>query len=268
MGRGRRRTAGVGLALVTALVTALGGSLSGCSDLRAQLDGAEAPADPDRSWTRLPPVLETVEWAATDGLVSVVVRNDDDRVLRTAEASLRALDSDGALLGTYGISSMGGDSACCTVLSLAPGQEFGLYFAVGPGADRIDEVELTYSRLAWGGDGEVPAGDPSAAPAQDAADTGVLRARAIDTVIQRDQTVVIATVRVGARDLPRALVQAVLRGPDGTLVAVVTGRWSCLAAQSRRRLRMELFQPVPVGTEVDTVTVRPLEDTVSPRCAI
>ena len=248
------------LGLACAAVAVAIGS-SGCSDLRAQLEGAEV-VEPsvDASYAALPTVLETAEWSETDGLVSVIVRNDNDRDLRTAEVTMTARDENGEVLGTYGTSSMGGDSSCCTVQSLAPGEEFGLYFAVGEGSDRIDDVELTYSRLTW-------AQKPSGSPSPEASDGTAVRARATDFVIQQDQTVVRATVEVGEEDIPRALVQAVLRGRSGKLIAVVTGRWSCFEADSTRRIRMELFQPVPLGTGVDSVSIRPIGDAVAPRCS-
>ena len=248
------------LGLACASVAVAIGS-SGCSDLRAQLEGAEV-VEPsvDASYAALPTVLETAEWSETDGLVSVIVRNDNDRDLRTAEVTMTARDENGEVLGTYGTSSMGGDSSCCTVQSLAPGEEFGLYFAVGEGSDRIDDVELTYSRLAW-------AQKPSGSPSPEASDGTAVRARATDFVIQQDQTVVRATVEVGEEDIPRALVQAVLRGRSGKLIAVVTGRWSCFEADSTRRIRMELFQPVPLGTGVDSVSILPIGDAVAPRCS-
>ena len=248
------------LGLACAAVAVAIGS-SGCSDLRAQLEGAEV-VEPsvDASYAALPTVLETVEWSETDGLVSVIVRNDNDRDLRTAEVTMTARDENGEVLGTYDTSSMGGDSSCCTVQSLAPGEEFGLYFAVGEGSDRIDDVELTYSRLTW-------AQKPSGSPSPEASDGTAVRARATDFVIQQDQTVVRATVEVGEEDIPRALVQAVLRGRSGKLIAVVTGRWSCFEADSTRRIRMELFQPVPLGTGVDSVSIRPIGDAVAPRCS-
>lgn len=264
------------LGLACAAVAVAIGS-SGCSDLRAQLEGAEV-VEPsvDASYAALPTVLETAEWSVTDGLVSVIVRNDTDRDLRTAEVTMTARDENGEVLGTYGTSSMGGDSSCCTVQSLAPGEEFGLYFAVGEGADRIDDVELTYSRLAWAqkpsGSPSPDAGDGAADGATDgaadgAADGAQVNARATDFVIQQDQTVVRATVEVGEEDIPRALVQAILRGRSGKLIAVVTGRWSCFEADSTRRIRMELFQPVPLGTGVDSVSIRPIGDAVAPRCS-
>lgn len=251
----------LGLACV-AVAVAIGSS--GCSDLRAQLEGAEVVSPSlDSSYAAVPTVLETSEWSVTDGLVSVIVRNDSDRDLRTAEVTMTARDDNGEVLGTYGASSMGGDSACCTVQALAPGEEFGLYFAVGEGSERIDDVELTYSRLSW-------AQEPSDSPAPDGAEGPErpdVRARATDFVIQQQQTVVRATVEVGDEDIPRALVQAVLRGRSGKLIAVVTGRWSCFEADTTRRIRMELFQPVPLGTGVDSVSIRPLTDAVAPRCS-
>ncbi len=252
------------LGLACAAVAVAIGS-SGCSDLRAQLEGAEV-VEPsvDASYAALPTVLETAEWSVTDGLVSVIVRNDTDRDLRTAEVTMTARDEHGEVLGTYGTSSMGGDSSCCTVQSLAPGEEFGLYFAVGEGSDRIDDVELTYSRLAWA---QKPSGSPSPSSSEGAAGGAEVNARATDFVIQQDQTVVRATVEVGEEDIPRALVQAILRGRSGKLIAVVTGRWSCFEADSTRRIRMELFQPVPLGTGVDSVSIRPIGDAVAPRCS-
>lgn len=230
-------------------------SLSACSDLQAQMDGAELMTDDLPASARVPEVLATTEWAETEGLVSVVVRNDDDRTLTTAEATMTAYDAEGAVVGTYDTTTMAGDSACCTVLSLAPGEDFGLYFAVGPGAERIEEIALDYGRIAWAAAGE-----------DDASTTGSAVAVPRATILDPDRTLVRAVVDVGGADLPRALVQAVLRGRSGKLIAVVTGRWSCLESGSRRAITMELFQPVPVGTSVDTVTVRPLDDQVEPRC--
>ena len=249
------------LGLACAAVAVAIGS-TGCSDLRAQLEGAEVVSPSlDSSYAAVPTVLETTEWSVTDGLVSVIVRNDSGRDLRSAEVTMTARDANGEVLGTYGASSMGGDSACCTVQALEPGEEFGLYFAVGEGSDRINDVELTYSRLAW-------AQQPSSSPTPDGAapERPDVRARATDFVIQQQQTVVRATVEVGDEDIPRALVQAVLRGRSGKLIAVVTGRWSCFEADTTRRIRMELFQPVPLGTGVDSVSIRPLTDAVAPRC--
>ena len=187
------------LGLACAAVAVAIGS-SGCSDLRAQLEGAEV-VEPsvDASYAALPAVLETAEWSVTDGLVSVIVRNDTDRDLRTAEVTMTARDENG--------------------------------------------------EVAEGSDG------------------AEVNARATDFVIQQDQTVVRATVEVGEEDIPRALVQAILRGRSGKLIAVVTGRWSCFEADSTRRIRMELFQPVPLGTGVDSVSIRPIGDAVAPRCS-
>jgi len=223
---------------------------SGCSTIRAQVDGSTRA---DSASIELAPVLETAEWAVNDGLVSVMVRNDDSRVLRTATVALQGVDADGVLVGVWDTDTMAGESACCTVLDLEPGEEFGLYFAVGRDAERIDEVELSFTEISW-----AKAGAEAAEP--------VAAALPQDTMLGPDRTVVTARVETGDQDVPRALVQAVLRGRAGKLIAVVTGRWSCFEAGEERRIRMELFQRVPVGTAVDTVTVDRLDSGPQPTC--
>lgn len=236
--------------LVAATTAAL---LSGCTDLQAQIEGRElSERQPD---SLAPPVLATEEWAASDGLVSVIVRNDDDRVLATAEVTLTGIDAEGQLVGTWGGSAMAGDTACCTVVDLGPGEEYGLYFAAGEDAERVDEVELEFANIAWGG---VPDAD------REPAVTGT----GVRAVLERERTVVRAVLDVGVDDVPRAVVQAILRGRSGKLIAVVTGRWSCLEAGTTRRIQMELFQPVPPGTGVDSVVVRPLEEGLQPSCVL
>ena len=243
--RVRQLAVGAVALVLTGLLT------SGCSTIRAQVDGSTRA---DAASIEVPPVLETAEWAVNDGLVSVVVRNDDVRVLRTATVALQGIDEDGVLVGVWDTDSMAGESVCCTVLDLEPGEEFGLYFAIGDDAERIEEVDLSFSQISW-----AQAGDPAAEP--------VASALPQDTMLGPDRTVVTARVETGEQDVPRALVQAVLRGRSGRLIAVVTGRWSCFEAGEVRRIRIELFQRVPVGTAVDTVTVDRLDSGPQPDCS-
>lgn len=224
--------------------------VSGCSTIRAQVDGSTRT---DSATIEVRPVLETAEWAVNDGLVSVMVRNDDSRMLRTATVALQAVDADGVLVGVYDADTMAGESACCTVLDLEPDEEFGLYFAVGKDAERIAEVDLSFTEISW-----AKAGAEAAEP--------VAAALPQDTMLGPDRTVVAARVETGDEDVPRALVQAVLRGRAGKLIAVVTGRWSCFEAGEVRRIRMELFQRVPIGTAVDTVTIDRLDSGPQPSC--
>lgn len=233
---------------VALVLTAL--LVSGCSTIRAQVDGATRA---DGTTTEVPPVLETAEWAVNDGLLSVLVRNDDERALRTATVALRGIDADGVLVGVWDVRTMAGESACCTVLDLEPDEEFGLYFAIGPDAARIDDITLSFTEISWIGADEDPAAPVATALPQ-------------DTMLGPDRTVVTARVETGDVAVPRALVQAVLRGRSGELVAVVTGRWSCFEAGEERRIRMELFQRVPVGTAVDTVTIDRLDSGPQPTC--
>ncbi|WP_341230071.1 hypothetical protein [Nocardioides salarius] len=237
--------------VVGALALVLTGLLTtGCSTIRAQVDGSTRS---DSAPIEVAPVLETAEWAVNDGLVSVMVRNDDSRVLRTATVALQGVDADGVLVGVWDTATMAGESACCTVLGLEPGEQFGLYFAVGPQAERIADVELSFSEISWA-KADAEAAEPVAAAVPQ------------DTMLGPDRTVVVARVETGEQAVPRALVQAVLRGRSGKLIAVVTGRWSCFAAGEDRRIRMELFQRVPVGTGVDTVTIDRLDTGPQPTC--
>lgn len=228
----------------------LGALASGCSTIRAQVDGSSSP---DGASITLPAVLETAEWAVNDGLLSVLVRNDDTRRLSNAAVTLQGLDSDGVLIGTWNADTMAGESSCCTVLDLEPDGQFGLYFAIGSEAAKIDEIRLSFTEISW-----TKHGGEAAEPAAVAVPQG--------TFLDTDRTVVTARVETGDEEVPRALVQAVLRGRSGMLIAVVTGRWSCFAADEIRRIRMELFQQVPVGTTVDTVTVTRLDSGPQPAC--
>ncbi|ANH40217.1 hypothetical protein I601_3818 [Nocardioides dokdonensis FR1436] len=223
---------------------------SGCSTIRAQVDGSTRD---DGASITLPPVLETAEWAVNDGLLSVLVRNDDSRQLRNATVTLQGLDADGVLVGTWNADTMAGESSCCTVLDLEPDGQFGLYFAIGADAEQIDDIRLSFTEISWAERGGAPVEPAAVAVPQ-------------DTFLDTDRTVVTARVVTGPQEVPRALVQAVLRGRSGKLIAVVSGRWSCFAADETRRIRMELFQQVPAGTTVDTVTVTRLNSGPQPTC--
>ncbi|MEQ4524061.1 hypothetical protein [Nocardioides kribbensis] len=235
--------------LVALLLPALLLALGGCADLRAQVAGAaDAPAS---GAAEAPDVLTTSEWAVTDGLLSVLVRNEEDRTLRTAEVTLEAFDRDGVSLGTWSASAMVGQDACCTVTDLAPGEIYGLYFPVGVDVGEVAAVDLDYRDVAW-------------QPAATDQDSSTASATGLASDLNASRTVVNADLTVGSADIPQALVQAILRGVDGQLVAVVTGVWTCLTAFEVRPIEMQLFQGVPEGTVVDSITVRPLDPSTSP----
>ncbi|CAN5224491.1 hypothetical protein BH09ACT12_BH09ACT12_08700 [soil metagenome] len=226
-------------------------ALSGCAEVRDQMSGASVESESET--VGLTPLLETAEWSVTDGLLSVIVRNPGPRTVRSARVMLAAFSSQHARIATVGGDTMLTESSCCTVVSLGPGEEFGLYFAVGDevGA-RVSDIELSYSDISY-----TPGSPTRAAP---------IIAAAHRTLLNPTRTTVTATLHAGAVAVPLTVVQAVLRGRSGRLIAVVTGRWTCLRAEEDRPIRIELFQPVPAGTTVSTVTARPLTAVPGPTC--
>lgn len=238
-----------------ALVASSSLVLAGCSDMREQVNGSSVEPDSqsDSPTVGITPLLETAEWAVTDGLLSVVVRNDNDRTVRTAKVALTAYSEQHAPVAAVAGDSMVGESGCCTVVDVAPGDVFGLYFALGDvvGAE-VADIELAFSDIAYA---ETEAVDPPS-----------FVATAQGTALKGSSTTVAATLQNGPKPVPLAVVQAVLRGRTGKLVAVVTGRWTCFAPEEMRPVRVELFQPVPRGTVVDTITARPLAGPNTPTC--
>lgn len=235
---------GVALAITTS-------GLAGCADLRDQVNGASV--EPDNDTVGVAPVLEEVEWSVTDGLLSVIVRNTNPDTLRSARVSLTAYSAKHAALASVSGDSMITESACCTVVDLAPDAEYGLYFALGADVGaRVADIDLGFSDISFG--------EPEAASRPQ------IGATAQRTVLNRSRTTVAATLTNGSSPVSLALVQAVLRGQSGRLIAVVTGRWTCLRANETRPINVELFQPVPAGTVVDTITARPLTGPNTPSC--
>lgn len=228
----------------TALVLALA-TLTGCT-------GADEPA-PDVSTAGATgsavdgstDVLATEEWAVHDGMVSVLVRNTGDRSLRRATALVTAVDERGVTVASSAAQAVRGD--CCTVLDLPSGGTYGLYFDTTADPSSIAEIQVRYREVSWG--------------TADAAAPEV-EARTVELTGSPRGAVVVADVTPSTDTIGGAIggatVQAVLTRSDGDLLAVVSGRWRCFAAGTTSRIRMELFHPVPAGTEVAGVTVLPV----------
>jgi uncharacterized protein YceK len=225
-------------------VLALAPALGGCSTISDQLAGSEVDPTVTTSAASADSLLETVTWAELDGLVSVVVRNPTDRVLRRAEAVITLRDSRGTVLAstpapTTAMTARLRDGGCCTVRSLRPGGTYGLYVGTaGPGSE-VADVEVTYRDVSW-----------SSTPLSQ------VEARAVRIEEGPRGSVVLADI-TAEEDLPSAVVQAVVTGPDGNLAAVVSGTWTCFEAGDTRRIFMQLFRRVPVGAMVESVAVHP-----------
>lgn len=228
------------------LLLALG---TGCARVHDQLTGAtvdsvvSSPADD---------VLRVVDWSVEGGLVSVVVRNVRDHTLETADVTLVGSSSSGAEVGAWPGSTPLTSGGCCQIAALAPGETFGLSFAVGAPAASITAIRLDYQNMSW-----------SSAPVHPSPISAVLRGGGLAS----DHTVVLATVRNHGPLAPTVLVQAVLRGRSGHLYAVATDRWSCLAPGADRDVQLSLFQPVPRGVRVASIVARPLTEGARPDCS-
>lgn len=224
-------------------VLALAPALGGCSTISDQLAGSEVDPTVTTSAASAESLLETVTWGELDGLVSVVVRNPTDRVLRRAEAVITLRDSRGTALASTPAPTTAAtrsrDGGCCTVRSLRPGGTYGLYVGTaGPGSE-VADVEVTYRDVSW-------------------SSTPPPRVEALAVRIEEGPrgSVVLADI-TAEDDLPSAVVQAVVTEPDGSLAAVVSGTWTCFEAGDTRRIFMQLFRRVPVGSMVESVAVHP-----------
>lgn len=217
--------------------------LTGCSQISAQMDGAQtstpsegAALDPNGG-----PILVTQAWGVVDGMLSVEVRNTSKRTLRFATAVITARDDQDVLVTS---STRVDDGTCCDVVDLPAGDKFGFYLDVGSSTSAISQIDVVYQDVAW----SPAAGKP--------ATTFVATPKRIDS--NSIGAVVVADVRTAGDQVAQANAQAFLTDEDGTFLAVVSGRWDCFTAGSRQ-IRMQLFHPVPEGTKVESVVLHPVE---------
>jgi len=213
--------------------------LSGCAQISDQIDDAEAETVSDE--IAAPSVMETVDWAELEGLVSVLVRNPTERMLRRAEAVITVHTPEGEELATSPRQVYEG--ACCTAIDVPPGGTFGFYLFTGDVEGAVEDVEVSYKNVSWG----------------DAASGGGPVATAVPVQLSSNRlgTLAIADVTTRGGPVDTAVVQAVLEDPDGSLVAIISGTWDCFQPGTPTRIEMQLYQTAPPGTEIRSVTVYP-----------
>ncbi|MFB9311834.1 hypothetical protein [Nocardioides plantarum] len=225
------------LALALLLLT------SGCAQLGAQMDGAEQDGAGSSASVDTH-VLETVEWGQVNGLLSVLVRNTTDRVLRHADAVISVKGRDGTALGSTAASTIEG--RCCTAIEVAPGASFGFYFYLDDAAS-VGQVDVTYKNVLWAAAGRTRSSQTSIAPLR-------LQDNAAGTLL-------VADVTTKGDPIDAAVVQALIDGPDGKFLAVISGTWFCFAPGAvPDRIKMQLYTKVPRGSTVRSVTAFPLPD--------
>lgn len=228
-------------AAVPATLALVAAALSGCSQVQAQMDGAERSVS-DESANRQA-LLETVEWGQVNGLVSVLMRNNSDRILRRADAVVSVRNDSGVAFDNS--ASVTVEGRCCTAIEVPPGGTFGFYFYAGD-TTAVDSVDVTYQNVQWA----------------DAGSSGESVASIVPAHLYRNSegSAVSADVTALGGPIDAAIVQAVVDGPDGEFLTVISGTWFCFVPGPARRIRMQIYTPLPRGSTTRTVTAYPRPD--------
>ena len=225
---------------IAALAVVLAGAASGCSAFGQGVDQAQAGPAPGTGADQS--ILLTRQWGVVDGMLSVVVENTTDRTLRYADGVISVRTSDNQLL----TSSLEADPSCCDVVDLRPGQQYGFYLDLGEDAEEASRVEVSYRSVSW-------AQETSTEPL-----LPHLWAKPVELQRGDSDSVVVADLASStAQD--EVIAQAFVTDAAGQLLAVVSGRWTCLRS-GHQSIRMQLFHPLPKDAEVDRVLVHPVVD--------
>ncbi|MGN6250463.1 MAG: hypothetical protein ACTHNS_01475 [Marmoricola sp.] len=190
-----------------------------------------------------------VDWGMDARVLSIVVRNADDREIRRGLVQIALYDTSGRLLlATTGPSV----SKCCTLLSVPPGRLFGLYVLLPDGLDGIANVTVGFAR-----------------PTAVAVRSWPASRRPQISVGLPTFTRTATNARVSVTLTPRSKVpayvagQAFLEDRRDHLVAVISGHFYCFEDDARR-ITMGLRHPVPPGTHVGGVVAYPIPPGVHP----
>ncbi|NYG58549.1 hypothetical protein BJ980_001472 [Nocardioides daedukensis] len=221
----------------------LGGDMPGGKADRGTEVPSALPTPPARPGAALPVEPEIVTWGGYGDQLALVIKNSGDREIRSARLLITALGANRVPIATTTGSE---DTTCCTVVSLRPGAEFGIFIDLpGPVAD-VEDVVVRYLDLET-----VPAGPDDAAWVEVSAPR--LTRSADDAVV---------TVRLEAHGDVGAFVagQAFLVDSRDRLVGVISGRFYCFTRDRPRTVRMQLKGPVPSGTRISKVLALPIAD--------
>jgi hypothetical protein len=186
--------------------------------------------------------LTVARWGVTpDGLLSVLVTNAGPGTVRSARAIIEAKDKFG---NTVAASSAPNGTRCCTIINLSPHQSFGLYSNIGTRVSRVADVSVQYAQVSTA---VRPLPSPVAA-LRDA--TLVTSSRGATVSVQ---------VTMSPTAGPYMTAQALLDGPSGKLIGVISGAYYCLRANAKRTITLQFFHPVPPGSSVSKVVAYPLD---------
>lgn len=218
--------------------------LPGCSQVQAQMDGAERSSS-ERTVSN-DSLLETVEWGQVNGLLSVLVRNNTDRVLRRAEAIVSVRNTKGVAVGSSADKTVEGP--CCTAVEVPPGGTFGFYFYAGD-TSQVEAVDVAYKNVQWSDAGVSGGSAATIEPAH--------------LFYNSEGSAVTADVTAQGGPIDAAIVQAVIDGPDGNFITVISGTWFCFVPGPPRRILMQIYTALPEGSRIRSVTAYPRPDGVT-----
>lgn len=185
--------------------------------------------------------VRVVDWGIDDGLLSIVVQNVSGRTIESARAVITARDAHHTIVAAVSDATEG---PCCTVFGIPPQGVFGLYADFGPAVTRTRSVSVQTAQVRYAPGAALPGGSIQV--------TGTTFASA------GNLATVSAMVRSQTAASDYIAVQAILDGPDGKLVAVISGQYYCLSAGKPLRVILQLFHPVPRGTYVEAVHAYPI----------
>lgn len=239
--------------------------VAGCAQVRDQADERRV----DSGTQVVLPVLDTIDVGLLDGMVSILVRNPTDRLLRSADAVIDVVGPDGRILA--GNSIQGTTDYCCTAVNLPPEGTFGFWVQMQP-ADPADpageltlddlDVRIDYESVVWAA-GSAESG--AVATAGPDPSLPIAPIDPADPALGVDVTFLVDTT---GGILDRAMAQAVLTTVDGRLSAVVTGTLPCLdPADNPSAQRLQLFHEPEPGTTVSSVSVFSLDGHPDPGAA-
>ncbi|MBM7520316.1 hypothetical protein [Nocardioides nitrophenolicus] len=187
---------------------------------------------------------EVVSWGQEGRQLAVVLRNDSDQVLDEARVRITGRSAAGNVV----VSTSGPENdVCCTVFGLPPGEEFGVYAPIDPAAAEITDVTVEYVSTDF-------------RPVRPEEARVVARKGRLERT--DDNTVVTVTLRATGPVGDHVAAQAILVDSAGNLAQVISGRYWCYEPGTRRRIRLELYRPVPADLRLDRVVAHSIPDGV------
>jgi hypothetical protein len=205
---------------------------------------SQAPTDGGATAGTAGVTPEIVSWGQEGRQLAVVLRNGSDQVL--AEARVRITGRNAAGRPVVSVPAPEND-VCCTVFGLPPGEEFAVYAPLAPDAAEITDVAVEYVSTEF-------------RPVRE--DEARIVARKARLERSADNTVVSATLTAVGPVGDYVAAQAILVDADGDVAQVISGRYWCYEPGTRRRIRLELYRPVPEDLRLDRVIAHSIPDGV------